>query len=284
MGVLVYGSELSTERKAVMKRQIDELRDQGKRIPCLAVILVGNNPASLSYVKGKEKACTVIGMDSKMIHLEETITQEQLNNVIRECNEDDSIDGILVQLPLPGGLSEKEALDVISSDKDVDGLHLINIGRLYSDEIGFVPCTPKGCMALLEKMGCNPDGKRAVVMGRSRLVGTPVARLLQNKNATVTITHTHTPDVKEYTKNADILIVAVGQPKLINSSYIKEGAYVIDVGINRTEDGHLVGDVDTDDVLPHVTAITPVPKGVGPMTICMLLENTLEAYFRRESK
>lgn len=284
MGVLVYGSELSTEHKAVMKRQIDELRDAGKRIPCLAVILVGNNPASLSYVKGKEKACAVVGIESKMIHLEEGTTQDELNQVVEDCNEDPTIDGILIQLPLPGGLSEKEVLNVLSPEKDVDGLHLTNIGRLYTDEKGFVPCTPKGCMALLEKMGCNPDGKNAVVMGRSRLVGAPVARLLQDKNATVTITHTHTKDVKEYTKKADILIVAVGQPKMITSDYVKEGAYIIDVGINRTTDGHLVGDVDTNDVLPHCTAITPVPKGVGPMTICMLLENTIQAYFRREAK
>ncbi len=277
-GTIVYGSELSLERKGILKEKVEALVSTGKRIPCLAVILVGNNPASLSYVKGKEKGCAQVGMTSRFFHLEEDASQEELEKVIIQCNEDPEIDGILVQLPLPKGLDEKKAIDTISPDKDVDGLHRINVGRMYLKEKGFIPCTPKGIMALLEKMGCEIDGKRAAVVGRSRLVGEPVAKLLQDKNATVTICHSHTKDLPAVCREADILIAAIGRAKMIDHTYVKEGAYVVDVGINRDETGHLVGDVDFDDVREHTTAITPVPKGVGPMTICMLLENTFQAY------
>ncbi len=283
MEKLVYGSELSLRYKEKMKEKVDELRAKGKRIPCLAVILVGNNPASLSYVKSKEKACASVGIESKMIHLEETISQDALEQEIEACNQDDSIDGILLQLPLPQGLDENRALFKISPSKDVDGLHPLNVGKFYLGEKSFVPCTPRGCMALLEEMGCEISGKKAVVIGRSKLVGAPVARLLQNANATVTICHSHTANLKEVCKEADILICALGKPKMINREYVKQGAYVVDVGINRNSEGKLCGDVDTEDVLPLVTAITPVPKGVGPMTVCMLLANTIDAYESRES-
>lgn len=283
MEKLVYGSELSLRYKEKMREKVDALRSNAKRIPCLAVILVGNNPASLSYVKSKEKACASVGIESKMIHLEESICQEALEKEIEACNQDDSIDGILLQLPLPQGLDENRALFKISPSKDVDGLHPLNVGKFYLGEKSFVPCTPRGCMALLQEMGCEISGKKAVVIGRSKLVGAPVARLLQNANATVTICHSRTANLKEVCKEADILICALGKPKMINHEYVKQGAYVVDVGINRNSDGKLCGDVDTEDVLPLVTAITPVPKGVGPMTVCMLLANTIDAYESREN-
>ena len=196
-------------------------------------------------------------------------------------NEDPEIDGILLQLPLPKGLSENEAILTIDPKKDVDGLHPLNVGGFYLDEPCFVPCTPLGIMELLRRMDCPMDGMNAVVVGRSKLVGTPVARLLQNQNATVTVCHSHTRNLKEVCAAADILIAAIGKPKFITADYVKEGAYVVDVGINRMDDGHLCGDVDFDSAAEKAAYITPVPKGVGPMTITMLLENTLKAYERK---
>ena len=278
----ILGSELSKELRTVMKEKVAAYKAAGERGPCLAVILVGDNPASLSYVKGKEKACQSVGMDNRFYHLPENTAQEELEAVIRQCNEDETVDGILVQLPLPKGLDEDHAIMTIDPSKDVDGLHPVNIGLLHAGKEGFVPCTPKGVMELLKKMDCQIDGKRAVVLGRSKLVGEPVAKLLQNANATVTVCHSHTKDIREVTKEADILIAAIGKPKFVDHTFIKEGAYVIDVGINRMDDGKLCGDVNTDDVMDMVSAITPVPKGVGPMTICMLVENTLIAYEKRK--
>ena len=282
MADIIYGSELSSELKGEMKKEIENYLDQGLRTPRLAVILVGNNPASLSYIKGKEKACAEVGIATETIHLEETTTQEELNNLIKELSNKEDVDGILLQLPLPKGLKEDEAIACISPDKDVDGLTPINVGKLFLGESdGFSPCTPLGVMELLKKMNCEIEGKRAVVIGRSKLVGTPVARLLQNENATVTIAHSRTKDLPGLCKEADILVAAIGRSKMIDDSYVKEGAYVIDVGINRGEDGKLYGDVDFDLVSKVAKAITPVPKGVGPMTICMLLKNTLLSYKRR---
>ncbi len=281
MGQIIYGSEVAKERRAALKEKIDMQRSEGRRAPCLAVILAGDNPASLSYVKGKEKACAEVGIEVKMMHLPETVSQQELENNIRQCSEDDKIDGILLQLPLPQGLKENRAIQLISPDKDVDGLTEISVGRLYLNEPGFVPCTPLGIMALLQKMGCSLSGKNAVVIGRSKLVGAPVARLLQNENATVTICHSKTHNLEQVCRQADVLVAAIGRPLFVTDAFVKEGAYVIDVGINRKADGHLCGDVDFDKVMPHVSAITPVPKGVGPMTICMLLENTYQAYESR---
>ena len=278
---IIYGNVLAKEMREEMKQEVDQLRSVGKRIPCLAVILAGNNPASLSYIKGKEKACQQIGIDSCMFHLDENCSQSDLEKKIRECNEDENIDGILVQLPLPEGLNEDRALKCIEPKKDVDGLHPENVGKLFLNKKGFVPCTPKGVIELLKRAGCDFDGRRAVVIGRSKLVGSPVARLLQNENATVTICHSHTKDVRSISKEADIVVVAVGKPKLIDASYIKKGAYVIDVGVNRLPDGHLCGDCDFDSVKEIAGYVTPVPKGVGPMTITMLLKNTMEAYFSK---
>ncbi len=281
MADIISGTQLSRELRTAIREKIDSIREAGNRVPCLAVIIAGEDPASLSYIRGKEKACTAAGMDSRMFALPADVSQEVLEETIRRCNEDPDIDGILVQLPLPKGLDERSALHMISPEKDVDGLHPVNVGKLYLGEDGFVPCTPRGIMELLKRMNCDPEGKRAVVVGRSKLVGTPVARLLQNANATVTVCHSRTKDLKAVCREADILIAALGKARMINSEYIKEGAFVIDVGVNRTEDGHLTGDVDFEDVLPYVQAITPVPGGVGPMTITMLLDNTLKAYEKR---
>ncbi len=278
MTQIVYGSELSLRLRAEMKEKIDAWKEEGKRVPCLAVILAGNNPASLSYVRGKEKACASIGMETRQIHLDENVTQSELEAVIRECNDDPGVDGILVQLPLPKGLNENQAILCIDPSKDVDGLHPVNVGRLFLHEDGFVPCTPLGIMEILKEMNCMIDGRKAVVIGRSKLVGQPVARLLQDANATVTVCHSHTRNLPEVCREADILVACIGRERMITKEYIKEGAYVVDVGINRMADGHLTGDVDFENVKDHTAAITPVPKGVGPMTICMLLKNTIRAY------
>ena len=277
MGELFYGSELSSTLVAEMKTKVDTYRLQGRRAPRLDTIIVGNNPASLSYIKGKHNKCLQAGIENVVHHLEEQITQSQLEEEIQKCNENDNCDGILLQMPLPAHLDENQAILKMDPSKDVDGLHPINIGHLFSGEPRFVPCTPLGVMKILEALHVDLTGKQAVVVGRSRLVGNPVARLLQDANATVTICHSKTKDLASVTRNADILVVAMGRPQVIRSEYVKEGAVVIDVGINRV-DGHLCGDVDTQDVLDKVSYITPVPKGVGPMTICALLLNTLQSY------
>ena len=280
MGEVIYGSALSKELREKMKGQVERIREAGRRVPCLAVVLAGEDPASVSYVKGKEKACAQAGIHSVMRHLPGDVSQEELEWNLRDLSQDDSVDGILLQLPLPDGLDENSAINCINPDKDVDGLTPVNFGRLFLNAQSFRPCTPSGIMEILKKMNCDPDGLHAVVVGRSKLVGTPVARLLQNANATVTICHSHTRDLRRFTKEADILIAAIGKPKYFDASYIKEGAYVVDVGVNRLPDGHLCGDVDFDDVKDKAKAITPVPGGVGPMTITMLLQNTITAYER----
>lgn len=276
---VIYGNELAESIKKTLKDEVDVLKLAGKRLPHLTVILVGDNPASQSYVKGKEKACANIGIGNYTLRLSGTITQEELMNVIREQNADPNVDGILIQLPLPEHLNEEEAIMAIDPSKDVDGLHPINAGNLLTGRPGFIPCTPKGVMAMLESIGLDDlSGYNAVVCGRSNLVGKPISLLLQNKNATVTTVHSKTKDMKLITSQADILIAAVGKAKMIKADWVKEGAVVIDVGINRNEEGKLVGDVDFDEVSKKVSAISPVPKGVGPMTVCMLLSNTIEAY------
>lgn len=283
MSRVIYGTDLSLEMREAMKEKIERIKNTGRRVPCLAVVLAGDDPASLSYVKGKEKACDNVGIRSVMRKLPEDVSQEELEWNLHDLSNDPDVDGILLQLPLPKGLDENAAINCINPDKDVDGLTPINFGRLFLGETSFQPCTPSGVMEILRKMECPVDGMHAVVVGRSKLVGTPVARLLQDANATVTICHSHTKDLRRFTKEADILIAAIGKPKYFDASYIKEGAYVIDVGVNRLPDGHLCGDVDFDDVKDHVTAITPVPKGVGPMTITMLLQNTIHAYERKRT-
>ncbi|MCH1942582.1 bifunctional methylenetetrahydrofolate dehydrogenase/methenyltetrahydrofolate cyclohydrolase FolD [Holdemania massiliensis] len=284
MAQVIYGSEVSKDIRAQLSEQMEALRSAGARMPKLAVILVGNNPASLSYVTGKEKACAQVGMESELIKLPEATTQDELMAVVHRLNEDPTVDGILCQLPLPQGLDSAQVIREIRPDKDVDGFHPINVGKLHLKEDGFVPCTPLGCMELLHRMGINPSGKRAVVLGRSNLVGAPVARLLLNENATVTICHSKTENLPQVCAEADILIAAVGRAKMVTAEYVKKGAAVIDVGINRNDEGKLVGDVDFASVESKAGFITPVPKGVGPMTITMLLKNTLKAYHQHEGK
>lgn len=285
MEKVVYGSEIAQSIKDDLKSKMDELKRANQRLPHLVVVFVGNDVGSTSYVKGKEKACIAIGMENTTVRYDESISEEELLNKIDELNKDDTVDGILVQLPLPEHINENKVLFHIDPSKDVDGFHPYNIGKMLIGEDTFLPCTPKGIIRILETIGYDDlSGKRAVVVGRSNIVGKPIAQLLLNKNATVTITHSKTVDVEKVCAEADIVIAAVGQPKLIKKSWLKKDAVVIDVGVNRGEDNKLCGDVDFDDCLDTVKYITPVPKGVGPMTIAMLLENTLESYYKRERK
>ncbi|WP_303972002.1 bifunctional methylenetetrahydrofolate dehydrogenase/methenyltetrahydrofolate cyclohydrolase FolD [Faecalicoccus pleomorphus] len=280
---IIYGSELSQRIKEELKQEIEKLQKEGKRLPVLSVILVGDNPASQSYVKSKANACASIGMENRTIRMPGSTTQQELLEEVKRQNEDPEVDGILVQLPLPSHLDEVSVIDAISSDKDVDGLHPVNAGKLLTGRDGFVPCTPLGVMEMLASIGYTDlSGLNAVVIGRSNLVGKPLSLLLQKQNATVMMAHSRTAHLKELCQQADILIAAIGKPKKITADYIKEGAVVIDVGINRMEDGKLCGDVDFEAVKEKTKAITPVPKGVGPMTVCMLLKNTLKAYKEHE--
>lgn len=279
----IWGNELANEVKDTIRSEVDQIKAEGKRLPVLAVVLVGDNPASQSYVQSKANACINVGMENRTITLDGNISQEELLDTVKKLNADEKVNGILVQLPLPKHLDADSVIMAIDPSKDVDGLHPVNAGNLLTGRPGFVPCTPKGIMYMLKSVGLeNLAGKRAVVCGRSNLVGKPVALLLQNQNATVTIVHSKTPDIESICSQADILVVAMGRPKMVTSSWVKEGAVVIDVGINRMENGKLCGDVDFDDVKDKVAAISPVPKGVGPMTVCMLLSNTLEAYRNHE--
>lgn len=285
MGKIIYGNEVAKAVKDDLKKDLDRLKKEGKRLPKLVVVLVGNNVASVSYVTGKEKACKEIGMENELLRFEESIREEKLLEVVENLNKDDSVDGILVQLPLPKHIDESKVLQAIDPEKDVDGFHPVNVGKLLLQEDGFLSCTPKGILRLLESIGLSDlSGKKAVVIGRSNIVGKPVAQLLLNKHATVTICHSRTEHIEEITSQADILIVSVGSPRLVKANWVKEGAIVIDVGINRDEHNKLCGDVDFQEVEPKTSYITPVPKGVGPMTIAMLLENTWESYYKREGK
>lgn len=278
---LINGKEISTKTKNMIKAEIEEIRKTGKRVPKLAVILVGDNQASQVYVRNKEKACAYVGMESLRINKDATMSEEELLNLIDELNHDESVDGILVQLPLPKTIDEEKVLKAIAPEKDVDGFHPANIAKLFLNEEGFIPCTPYGMMVMLEEIGYDLDGKEVVVVGRSNIVGKPVALLALHHNATVTIAHSHTKNLQEVTSRADVLIAAIGKAKFFTADYVKEGAVVLDVGMNRDENGKLCGDVDFDDVKEKVSAITPVPGGVGPMTIAMLMKNTLLSYKRR---
>lgn len=277
MDNVVYGSELALKLKQEIKDKIDGCLALGYRAPQLAVVLVGNDPASLSYVKGKEKACQQVGVVSTTYTLEENTTFDQVKALIETLNNDETVDGILLQLPLPNGLDSEVLINTIAPDKDVDGLTPLNMGYFFSNRGGFAPCTPLGVMALLREGNVQLEGKHAVVIGRSQLVGKPLAQMLLNSNCTVTVCHSKTHQLHEIAKLADILIVAVGKANFITEEYVKENAVVIDVGVNRV-DGKLVGDVDFASVQPKASLITPVPKGVGPMTITMLLDNTYKAY------
>ena len=282
--MIIDGKAISLKRKDELKKKIDLLRSEGKRIPKLTVVLVGDNQASQTYVRNKEKACAYVGMLSEIIRLDDTINEQELIQVITGLNQDQSVDGILVQLPLPSHIHEERILDLIDPSKDVDGFHPSNVAKLLLGQKGLVPCTPQGMMVLLDEINYDLTGKEVVVVGRSNIVGKPVALLCLQKNATVTIAHSKTKNLKEVCQRADVLIAAVGRTKMINSDYVKEGAVVLDVGINRDENNKLCGDVDFEDVKDKVYAITPVPGGIGPMTITMLLQNTLEAFYHHQGE
>lgn len=275
MATLIDGKYISTQIKDELKEEVAKMKEKGI-FPCLAVVQVGKDPASSVYVNNKKKACAYIGIDSKSFELEETITQETLMQLIDELNQDDTVHGILVQLPLPKHLDEEAVIQAISPKKDVDGFHPETVGNMCIGSKGFLPCTPAGVIQLLKRSNIDISGKECVVVGRSNIVGKPMALLLLRENGTVTIAHSRTKDLKEVTKRADILVAAVGKPKFITAEYVKDGAVVIDVGIHRNENNKLCGDVDFDDVIDKVSAITPVPGGVGPMTIAMLMNNCVE--------
>ncbi|EDN7387771.1 bifunctional methylenetetrahydrofolate dehydrogenase/methenyltetrahydrofolate cyclohydrolase FolD [Listeria monocytogenes] len=276
MGEIIDGKKLAKEIQEKVTREVAELVKEGKK-PGLAVVLVGDNQASRTYVRNKQKRTEEAGMKSVLIELPENVTEEKLLSVVEELNEDKTIHGILVQLSLPEHISEEKVIDTISYDKDVDGFHPVNVGNLFIGKDSFVPCTPAGIIELIKSTGTQIEGKRAVVIGRSNIVGKPVAQLLLNENATVTIAHSRTKDLPQVAKEADILVVATGLAKFVKKDYIKPGAIVIDVGMDRDENNKLCGDVDFDDVVEEAGFITPVPGGVGPMTITMLLANTLKA-------
>ena len=275
--ILLDGKQLSNKIKEELKEQVTSLVEQTKINPGLAIVLVGNNPASEIYVKNKVKSAKYCGINAVLIRKEETITEEELINLVDELNNDDSIHGIIVQLPLPKHINEQNIIDAISYQKDVDGFGIVNKGRLFSGLQAMESATPHGIIRLLEEYNIDIKGKHAVVVGRSNIVGKPMAMLLLNKHATVTICHSRTTNLKEMTKLADILVVAIGKAKFITKDMVKENAIVIDVGTNRVDD-KLCGDVDFENVKDICSYITPVPGGVGPLTIASLLENTVIAY------
>lgn len=276
MAHIIDGKAISAQIKEELKEKVTRYKTEGKKIS-LAVILVGNDPASCVYVKNKKNACEYIGIESLTYELPEETTQEELLALITRLNVRDDVNGILVQLPLPVHINEDAVIRAIAPEKDVDGFHPASVGAMSIGQPGFLSCTPAGIIQLLKRSGIVIEGKECVVVGRSNIVGKPMALLLLKENGTVTIAHSRTVNLKEVTKRADILVVAVGKPKFITSEYVKEGAVVIDVGIHRMENRKLCGDVDYEDVFDKVSAITPVPGGVGPMTIAMLMHNCVES-------
>lgn len=278
MAIILDGKDLAEKIRAEIKLESDKIFSEKKIRPGLAVIIAGDDPASAIYVRNKERAAQEVGFHSQVERYPADVSQAELLAAIKRLNKDKSIHGMIVQLPLPKHLKEKELLNAIDPAKDADGLHPLNLGLLAAGDKSLVSCTPKGCMRLIEETGIDISGKKAVVVGRSNMVGKPVALLLLQANATVTICHSRTKNLEEELKDADIVVAAVGIPSLLTGQMIKEGAIVIDVGINRLEDGSLSGDVDFVSVLEKAAYVTPVPGGVGPMTIAMLLSNTLEAF------
>lgn len=273
---IISGKEVSANVRESVKNETAQLKEKGI-VPGLAVVIVGDDPASRVYVNNKKKACAEVGFVSEEYALPAETTQEELLALVKELNEKDSINGILVQLPLPKHLDEKAVIEAINPKKDVDAFHASNVGKIMIGDYYFLPCTPAGVMELIHSTGVDVCGKSCVVIGRSNIVGKPMAMLLLHENGTVTITHSKTQNLKEICKNADILVAAVGKAKFVTGDMVKDGAVVIDVGMNRDENGKLCGDVDFDSVEPKASYITPVPGGVGPMTIAMLMKNTLMA-------
>lgn len=276
MAKIIDGKAISTEIKNELKEKVATYKAQGIEIT-LAVVKVGNDPASAVYVRNKEKACEYVGITSRTLALPEETTEEELLKVVEELNADSAVNGILVQLPLPKHIDESKILLAIDSNKDVDGFHPVNVGKMVIGEDTFLPCTPAGIIEMIKRSDIDIEGKECVVIGRSNIVGKPMSMLMLRENATVTITHSRTKDLKEVTKKADILVAAIGKAKFVTADYVKESAVVIDVGMDRDENGKLCGDVDFASVEPKASAITPVPGGVGPMTVTMLLVNCLRS-------
>lgn len=281
--MILDGKNLAKQNESILKDRIIKLKDTYLRAPSLRVVLVGDSPASLTYVASKKKACDRVGIDSEIIKMPLGTSEEALITLIKEMNQDDLIDGILIQLPLPMHMNETRVVNSVSPDKDVDGLHTINGGKLFTKQDGIVPATPLGIMMMLEHYGVEIEAKHAVIVGRSNLVGMPLSKLLLDKDATVTILHRKSKNLKKYTLDADILLVAVGKPKFITKDMVKKGAVVVDVGINRV-DGNLVGDVDFEGIKDIASLITPVPGGVGPMTISALLFNVIKQFELKQKK
>lgn len=280
--MIISGKELSAKMKAEMAEKVATFPQKYGRVPHLVVILVGEDPASQSYVKGKGKACEVVGIKNTTILRPATISEEELLTLIADLNADEGVDGILVQLPLPKHINEDRIISAIDKSKDVDGFHPLNVAALWMKQPCTVACTPKGIIRMLDEAGIEISGKRAVVIGRSQIVGLPVAKLLLDRNATVTICHSRTQNMAEITRQAEILVVAIGKAKFVTADMVAPGAVVIDVGVNRIpETGKLCGDVDYDAIEPKASVITPVPGGVGPMTITCLMENTIECFLAK---
>jgi len=282
MAYIIDGKKISSEIKEELRQTVASLNEQGVSV-CLAVIQVGDDPASTVYVGNKKKACSFVGIESRAFELPSDVSQTELMDLVDRLNKDPSVDGILVQLPLPPHLDEKAVTRAISPAKDVDGFHPQNVGALSIGEEGFVSCTPAGIIQLLKRSGIGIEGKECVVVGRSNIVGKPMAMLLLKENGTVTVCHSRTKELPKVCSRADILVAAIGKPRFFDDTYVKEGAVVIDVGIHRGDDGRLCGDVDYQKVVEKVSAITPVPGGVGPMTIAMLMYNCVEAAKRKIS-
>ena len=282
MGKIIDGKAISAVVKDEVRAEVQELEAKYGRKPCLVVIIVGENPASQVYVRNKVKAAAYTGMDSRLVELPADICEDALLAQIRNLNEDPVVDGILVQLPLPKHIDEEKVIDTIAREKDVDGFHPGNVAGLWLGKDCIVPCTPAGIMRLIDSTGMDLKGKQAVVVGRSNIVGKPVAKLLLDRHATVTIAHSRTADLGAVCRTADVLVVAVGRAGLVTGDMVKPGAVVIDVGMNRNAEGKLCGDVDFDSALPVASWITPVPGGVGPMTIAMLMKNTIACFLSRE--
>ena len=280
MATILNGKQVAAEIRAELKTRAEALRKDGV-VPCLAVLLAGDDPASKIYVRNKKRACEEIGIESRELLFPESVTEEELIAQIRALNEDPAVDAMLVQLPLPRHINEARVLAEIAPEKDADGFHVVNAGRLFTGQTSVLPCTPAGCMELLRRANVEFSGKHAVVVGRSNIVGKPMAMLLLNEHCTVTVCHSRTKDLARFTRDADILVAAVGRPGIITGEMIKPGAAVIDVGINRLESGKLMGDVDFATAEPVAGAITPVPGGVGPMTIAMLMQNAILAAEKR---
>ena len=276
MAQLIDGKAIAAEITEEMRLRAQALREKGI-VPCLAVILAGNDPASEIYVRNKRRACKRAGIESRMIRLDQNVSREELLREIHALNQDPAVHAVLVQLPLPGHLDETEILSAVLPEKDADGFHPLNAGRLLTGEKGVLPCTPAGCMELLRRTGVSLSGAEAVVIGRSNIVGKPMALLLLRENCTVTLCHSRTKNLAEHVRRADVVICAVGRPGLVTGEMVKPGATVIDVGINRLADGRVVGDADFESVSAVAGAITPVPGGVGPMTIAMLMKNAILA-------